>query len=69
MSSEFRQFSVSDHAYAKGEMLGIDGDVEARIARMARRSAPCTHPNGNRRFEDFLLTVDGNTVTDIERFY
>lgn len=69
MPSEYRQFTVSDRAFAKGEALGIDGDVEARIARMARRSAPYTHPDGNRRFEGFLLTVDGDTVVDIERIY
>ena len=67
MSGDFRQFQVSDHAYAKGLALGIDGDVDARIARMARRSAPCTHPSGNRRFEDFVLSIDGDTVVNIER--
>ena len=67
MSGDFRAYAVSDHAYRKGVLLGLDGDVEARISRMARQSARCTHHAGNRRFEDFILTIHGETVTDIER--
>lgn len=32
---------------------------------MVRLSARCTHPDGNRRYEDFIFMVEGNRVVSI----
>jgi hypothetical protein len=64
---DFRSFEVSDFAARQARSLGMSGDVAARVARMARRSAVCTSEFGNRRFGEFFLTVQGNVVTEITR--
>jgi hypothetical protein len=61
--SGFRQYKVSPEAPEQAQRLGIRGDVEAKVARMARHAAPFTHPNANRRFERFIMRVDEDTVT------
>ncbi len=40
--------------------LGIAQD---KLADMIRRSTRITHPNGNRRFENYLFNVEGDRVT------
>ena len=61
--SGFRQYKVSAEAYRQARTLGIRGDVEARVARMARRAARFTHPIANLRFERFIMRVEGDTIT------
>lgn len=51
-------YSVTPEAIEMGRFIGLGGDVERRIKRMARRSAPFTDVRGNRRFDDFVLTVE-----------
>jgi hypothetical protein len=34
---------------------------------MAKRAAPITHANGNRRFQEFVLQIDGGKVLAISR--
>lgn len=63
----FRQFAVTQEAVAKGRQAGLCGDVEKRISRMARWSAPFTHSRGNRRFQEFVLAIVAGTVVDITR--
>ena len=36
-----------------------------RLQEMVRLSTRCTHPNGNRRYEDFIFTVKGNQVLSV----
>lgn len=59
---------VSEQAIAEARKAGIFGNVAKRLARMARRSAPLTHPKGNRRFDDFVLLVKDRTVLSVSRF-
>lgn len=58
-------FTVTADAVAKGRSFGIHGDTAARICRMAKRAARFTHELGNRRFQDYVLSIDGKTITDI----
>jgi hypothetical protein len=60
--SSFRHYKVSAEARKQAQTLGIRGDVEARVARMARRAAPFTHPMANRRFERFIMRVEHENV-------
>jgi hypothetical protein len=46
------------------ESLGIS---RRKLADMIRRSTRITHPNGNRRFGDYLFQVDGDRVTAFGR--
>lgn len=59
------QFTVTDEAVAKGRTFGIYGDTASRIQRMAKRAARITHDRGNRRFQDYVLAIENNMVTDI----
>ena len=63
--SGFRVFDVADDALREARGLGMFGNVRARLQKMARSSTPFTHPNGNRRFEGFLLTIEGHTVLGV----
>lgn len=60
-------YVVTPAAQAEGRMIGIAGDVEKRIGRMAKRAAPFTHPAGNRRFHDFILRIEADQVLGIAR--
>lgn len=64
---KFRQYQASPEAVRKARDLGIYGDTQARLLRMARRSAPCTSSLGNRRFLNFVLQVSGDVVMNISR--
>ena len=45
--------------------LGIFGNRETLVRKMARHSAPFTHPDGNRRYEGFILRVEDGMVVNI----
>lgn len=63
-SNEFR---VSDEAAEQALLLGLPGDCSQELARMARRAAPLTHPNGNRRFQGWWLRIEQGEVTAVGR--
>lgn len=63
----FREVEVTPEAVNAGRRIGLCGDIAKRIARMARRSAPITHDQGNWRFEDFVLEIEGGKVLGITR--
>lgn len=62
-----REFQVSPAAVKRGRAAGICGNIEIRLRRMARRSAPFTSELGNRRFHDFVLAVRDGTIVDVAR--
>lgn len=63
----FREVEVTPEAVNAGRRIGLCGDIAKRIARMARRSAPITHDEGNWRFEDFVLDIEDGKVLGITR--
>lgn len=65
--SGFRRFDVAPEAVAEAQKLGLFGNVEKRLARMARNSAPFTHQAGNRRFESYVLRIEGGRVISIKQ--
>jgi hypothetical protein len=62
-----RLYDVSEIAVQQAKELGLGGDLIKRLQRMAMRSAPFTHPEGNRRFDAFVLQVSDSTVVAINR--
>ena len=56
-------YRVSEEVLAQARQLGLEGDVEAQIKRMARDGTPYTHPRANLHHGQFILKVEGNTVT------
>ena len=66
-SSGFRRFAVAPAVIEQAHKLGLFGNVEKRIARMARHSAPFTHRAGNRRFEGWVLRIEQGTVVSIKK--
>lgn len=63
----FREVEVTPQAVQAGRQIGLCGDIAKRIARMARRSAPITHDQGNWRFEGFVLDIEDSKVLTISR--
>lgn len=62
-----RLYQVADSAIQQAKELGLSGAVVKRLQRMAMRSAPLTHPDGNRRFDDFVLMVVNKQIVGINR--
>lgn len=62
-----REFTVTPSALDDARNIRMGGDPEKRLVRMARRSAPMTHEAGNRRFLDFILQVEGQSITGVSR--
>ncbi|MDG5496954.1 MULTISPECIES: hypothetical protein [Azospirillaceae] len=66
--SGFRQFKVTEEALKLARIAGMYGNVAERVATMARQSAPFTHPRANRRFQGFVLRIEGDSVIGIWRY-
>ena len=49
---------VKDYGYAQDDALEW-------LRNAALNSAPCSHPEGNRRYDDLLLTIEDNKVVDL----
>ena len=62
-----REYQVSEQAVQQARYWGITGDVTRRVARMARQAAPHTLEPFNRRFEEFVLQVEGDVVVAFSR--
>lgn len=61
--------AVDKRVLRQAVRLGMLGNLEGRIMRMARLSAPLTHPKANRRYEKYMLTVDPNGVVTAIALY
>lgn len=61
----FREYSVTERAVSRAASLGLAGDVAQELARMARFSAPFTHPGGNRRYEGWWLKIEKDQVVAV----
>lgn len=53
---------IADHGYASEE------NAYKWLRGAIYESAPVTHPEGNRRYEDLLLTVEDGCLTDLAVF-
>jgi hypothetical protein len=63
-----RKIEISPAAMAQARRAGLIGNLEARLARMARHGAPITHAEGNRRYESFIMRVEQGVLVSITRF-
>ena len=61
------QYEVSDEVLEQARALGIDGDVERQVKRMASRATPYTHERANLQYGGFALHIWGNKVTWLGR--
>ena len=66
--TERRAYSVDPGVLGKARELGLYGNLEGRIVRMARNAAPFTHAEANRRYHDFLFKIEGGTIVDIMKY-
>jgi len=53
---------VRDHGFAEG------GDAYPWLREALFCSAPITHPEGNRRFEDLIMRVEDGVLSDLSVF-
>jgi hypothetical protein len=58
-----RAYRVSEEVLEQARKLGVEGDVEQQVRRMARDATPYTHPKAGLRHGRFALKIEGNTVT------
>ena len=54
---------IPEHVWVKARDLGVLTKKE--LANMVKMSAPATHPQGNRRYEDYIFKIQSNAVEDI----
>ncbi|QIG76968.1 hypothetical protein EVC30_140 [Rhizobium phage RHph_Y1_11] len=66
--ADARHVIVTDTAMRQAKHLGVGGNVKSRLERMARRAAVITHPQGNRRFGDYLLRIKDGQLEAIMKF-
>jgi hypothetical protein len=66
-ASDFRRFVLGHGVVEQAQRLGLFGNVEKRVLRMARHSAPFTHHAGNRRFEGWVLRIEQGVVVSIKK--
>ncbi|QIG66802.1 hypothetical protein EVB27_133 [Rhizobium phage RHph_TM16] len=63
-----RHVTVSIEAVQQAKKLGFLTGARARLERMALRSAVITHPQGNRRFGNYLLRIHNGTLEAIMEY-
>lgn len=66
----FRDAVLTSKAIETARRLGMSGtmvEIEAELHRMARLSAPFTHPIMNRRYGDWVFQVTNDRVLHIGR--
>ena len=64
---KFRDYKATPEAIEQARAIGLYGDTGKRLLRAAKRSARFTSELGNRRFLDFVLTVEGDQDLWIDR--
>lgn len=62
-----RPATVSPEATKEARQWGLFGDTEARLRRMAVRSVPVPGSKTVRRFLDWELTFNQDTITHVVR--
>jgi hypothetical protein len=57
-------YKVTDEVLEQARKLGVEGNVEQQVTRMARKGThDYTHREANLRHGQFILKVEGNDVT------
>jgi hypothetical protein len=64
----FRDVEIDPIVIVQARQVGLIGNVERRVRRMAKYSAPITHQEGNRRYESFILRIEKGVVKSLRRF-
>lgn len=65
-----KPFTVSSSALLQARELGFTSqgpDLIRALWDMYSASTPFSHPNGNRRYIDFIFTVKNNQLTEISK--
>lgn len=65
---DWQALDVTDEAKLAARRLGMYGNIENRLRRMARDSVPFRHDHCNRRFEGYLLLIKGGKILELEEF-
>jgi len=63
-----REYKIDPEVLKHAEKIGLYGEtVEARLKMMAKLSRPFTHPEANRRYEQYIMFIeDDDTVSMID---
>jgi hypothetical protein len=62
-----KDYKLAPEARKQARAIGLRGrDIEARVARMVRHSAPFDHKIANRRFRGIILRIENDVVVWID---
>lgn len=59
------KIEVTEVAIRSARACGMYGNLKPVLHRMARLAAPFTHPDGNYRFENYVLTIVNNRLLHV----
>ncbi len=65
---DWEALDVTDAAKQSARRLGMYGNIDNRLRRMARDSVPFRHARCNRRFEGYLMLIKGGQILALEEF-
>ena len=63
-----KEYVIAKTAIASAKQVGLFGAVEKVLKNAASHSAPFTHPNGNRRFNNLILEIEGDRVVNVCKY-
>jgi hypothetical protein len=61
------RYSLAEGIVEAAKAQGLFGNVAGFILRAASESGPYKHPEGNRRYFNYLLDIQGGVVVGIKR--
>lgn len=63
----FREYRPTEEAISQAIRIGVTGDVEAELIRMAKLSTPYYGRGINRRFEKFVFLIEDGFILHVSR--
>ena len=59
-------FDILPKVKDQARELGMFGNIDLRLQHMVKHSAPFTHPDGNRRYEGYVMNIEDHTLVSIQ---
>lgn len=60
-----REINITKKARIQAKALGFTEDIEKKLKRLVKFSAPYTHEYGNRRFKTYVLWIEKDELKQI----
>lgn len=66
MRNQGVRYEISKRVCEEAKVLGFSEPVLPLLKKMVVQSSPITHPNGQRRYEDYIFAVHNGVVCSIK---